>query len=440
MRAILLVSYVLFFGSCTLLFLIDDRCKDGVISEAAGESCDDGNDASGDGCDEGCLLEDGFACPVPGEPCIPAADCGNGIIELGEECEDGNQSNTDSCVNCQNAACGDGFIQAGVETCDPPDGGECNAQCQIQCDSPDDCLDDDLCTENEDCVNNVCVNTAVEPDDGDQCTADVCDPDLGVINTTQNDGFLCEIGAGRDICLSGVCVLSDCGDGFLDAGNTEQCDDGNNTNTDACPNDCSPAICGDNSVEGAETCDDGNTTNGDGCDQSCQIEFICGDNIVDPGEQCDDGNVINADGCEGDCQFICGGSVGQRRSVQNDAQCLLFFETAETWPDAEASCVALGGHLVSITSATENARVETARGSNDPIIWIGLNDRAVEAGTQARNFVWSDGTPNNANTFENFNIAEPNSFVAGEDCVEMLASATWNDTLCSDIQGYVCER
>lgn len=34
------------------------------------EDCDDGNRNNGDGCDQGCHLEPGFSCPVPGQPCV----------------------------------------------------------------------------------------------------------------------------------------------------------------------------------------------------------------------------------------------------------------------------------------------------------------------------------------------------------------------------------
>ncbi len=61
-----------------------------------------------------------------------------------------------------------------------------------------------------------------------------------------------------------------CGDGVVQAG--EGCDDGNNDNDDACPDDvinggtCQPARCGDGHVwSGNEVCDDGNGDNADDC-------------------------------------------------------------------------------------------------------------------------------------------------------------------------------
>ena len=43
-------------------------CGDGIVIDT--EECDDANALSGDGCSEACLIEDGYACPEPGEPCV----------------------------------------------------------------------------------------------------------------------------------------------------------------------------------------------------------------------------------------------------------------------------------------------------------------------------------------------------------------------------------
>ncbi|MEZ4340277.1 MAG: DUF4215 domain-containing protein [Sandaracinaceae bacterium] len=47
-----------------------------------------------------------------------------------------------------------------------------------------------------------------------------------------------------------------CGDGILHPG--EECDDGNEDNTDLCLDTCVAASCGDGYVGPGETCDDGN--------------------------------------------------------------------------------------------------------------------------------------------------------------------------------------
>ena len=62
----------------TILF--EGRCGDGRIN--IGETCDDANGVSGDGCSARCELED---------------PCGNGRIDEGEACDDGNLLNGDGC-------------------------------------------------------------------------------------------------------------------------------------------------------------------------------------------------------------------------------------------------------------------------------------------------------------------------------------------------------
>ncbi len=139
------------------------------------------------------------------------------------------------------------------------------------------------------------------------------------------DGAAC--GSGR-ICLGESCVVSRCGDGFLDTGAGERCDDGNEIAFDG----CEPGTC-QLTCEDAGDCDDGVACNGaevcseahqcaagtslpDGteCDRpggagvcrtgECVVEG-CGDGLVTGDERCDDGNDVDGDGCETDCRFTC---------------------------------------------------------------------------------------------------------------------------------------
>ena len=80
----------------------------------------------------------------------------------------------------------------------------------------------------------------------------------------------------------------------------EECDDGNNDDSDGCSSECATLACGDGVVHGSEECDDGNSASGDGCSAACTAEF-CGDGIVNNGEDCDDGNTDDEDGCWTTC-------------------------------------------------------------------------------------------------------------------------------------------
>jgi cysteine-rich repeat protein len=103
---------------CIFDACVRNACGDGFPAD--GESCDDGNERSGDGCSDRCVLE-----VAPG--------CGNGVLEPGEGCDDGNTSDADLCTaDCTSARCGDGVVSAG-EQCDDgntSDGDSCTSRCQ----------------------------------------------------------------------------------------------------------------------------------------------------------------------------------------------------------------------------------------------------------------------------------------------------------------------
>ena len=102
---------------------------------------------------------------------------------------------------------------------------------------------------------------------------------------------------------------STCGDGILHQPD-EECDDGNQDDTDACTSQCKNATCGDGFIQaGVEECDDANTVNGDGCDESCKAEnpTACGNGITEDAEECDDGDPDDTDACTSECKdAICG--------------------------------------------------------------------------------------------------------------------------------------
>jgi cysteine-rich repeat protein len=107
-----------------------------------------------------------------------------------------------------------------------------------------------------------------------------------------------------------ACTVAGCGDGHIYAG-VEDCDDGNDSNTDECV-ECVAAYCGDGFTQaGVETCDDGNDVEDDECTSSC-VNSLCGDGIIQGNEQCDDNNVIDSDACPSTCQLaFCGDGFEQ---------------------------------------------------------------------------------------------------------------------------------
>jgi hypothetical protein len=81
----------------------------------------------------------------------------------------------------------------------------------------------------------------------------------------------------------------------------------------------------------------------------------------------------------------------------------------DTWTDSEAQAMAMGGQLVTINSAAENAFVyDTFSAGGTRNLWIGLYDptQDSEGGSHASNFVWVDGEPV---TYTDWANGEPNN-------------------------------
>jgi fibro-slime domain-containing protein len=136
-------------------------------------------------------------------------------------------------------------------------------------------------------------------------------------------------GSGGD-CTGDDCVIG-CGNGRIDPGLEEACDDANIASGDGCSADCkaverdyaclepgmpcaSLVVCGDGKLMGMETCDDGNTRGNDGCSATCTLDDgwdctppgalcipRCGDGVLIGGEECDGPNV--GVGCSATCRL-----------------------------------------------------------------------------------------------------------------------------------------
>jgi cysteine-rich repeat protein len=192
-------------------------CGDGIVDAA--ESCDDGNDVPGDGCDPNCTV----------------TSCPNGVVTEGEQCDDGNGLNDDDCVEgCRSATCGDGFLFPFVEACDTAAadfGGACLPTCERAT-----CGDGYVETGQEEC------------DDGNTIESDAC---------------------------RGDCREAVCGDGVVHSGE-EECDDGNGSDYDGCVGGCRLAACGDGYFQiGAEQCDPARPIPFRPCQGDCRFVESC---------------------------------------------------------------------------------------------------------------------------------------------------------------------
>ena len=70
-------------------------CGDGMVNGS--EVCDDGNALPGDGCTGICTTEPNFDCPPTGGACMSTVRCGDGLRTPGEACDDMNNDSNDGC-------------------------------------------------------------------------------------------------------------------------------------------------------------------------------------------------------------------------------------------------------------------------------------------------------------------------------------------------------
>ncbi|MBU1029056.1 Ig-like domain-containing protein, partial [Patescibacteria group bacterium] len=279
------------------------------------------------GCTDRCLMTGSL-------PNVPA--CGNGLpAERGEDCDDGNVLDGDGCSsNClvsgtEPPACGNGAINVG-ENCealpDPLAGGA--LVFPRGCMDPRQDYNGDGRPEGWGCI--LLGSTAGRSTCGDRIRADgeACDDG----NTRDGDGCSrdCLNEGTVQLCTiatpAGELCVSSCGNGLTEPG--EECDDGNTNRGDGCSANClyegalvgacPPPVpgdpppmncCGNGVVEAGfgEACDDGNASNNDGCSDRCLREgssafhdtpSFCGDGVLNaPAEhpRCD-GRMLGPDG------------------------------------------------------------------------------------------------------------------------------------------------
>ncbi|KAK7456586.1 hypothetical protein BaRGS_00039312, partial [Batillaria attramentaria] len=133
---------------------------------------------------------------------------------------------------------------------------------------------------------------------------------------------------------------------------------------------------------------------------------------------------------------------GEPNNLGGDEDCVrLDADSAAKWNDADchAACDTVGGHLVEIQSADENAFVlnffQTHAHDGDRM-WIGLEDIAVEG-----EWVWSSNR--DKAEYTNWSQGQPDSSQSWEDCVELSPyyGGRWNDIHCEDYKfPFTCQK
>jgi|GEM_PF-959261 cysteine-rich repeat protein len=316
-------------------------CGNGIVETENGEECDDGalNGSYGH-CDEDCGLSMAFYCGdgylAGGETC----DCGNTstydtvIADSGSwaainACETSNgQYSENISLSCNydctspGPSCGDLELN-GDETCDGDSEEWEGALCANgdMCSSDSDCSDGSVCGDGGDeCpYSAICEDISLA---GQACSTYT---DCRYTKTFESGGYVL---IGWTSCTSGYC------ESVADVGSSCSTNDDCNSGIcgeyeyqlsryRSCPDDCAwdtsggdwsscvagDQVCGNGVLEGSEECDDGNTSNNDACTGQCRLN-VCGDEYVYTGaESCDRGSE-NGQSCEagyeGTCQYCTG--------------------------------------------------------------------------------------------------------------------------------------
>ncbi len=293
------------------LCTVGDACAGGACQAGAAKSCDDSNTCTADSCDptSGCIHTDLTQACDDGNACTANDACLNGKCQggmLAVVCNDKNPCTADSCdpttaacVFTPIAGCGGNCLKDA--DCPSTAGGCQTGACDLtslKCTTKPaangtSCTDKNACTTGETCTAGACAGgMAVLCNDGNPCTADVCDKVTGACTSAGlskipcDDGNPCTTG---DACFAGVCtpgILKDCND--FDPCTADACAAGSCTHTaisgctstctttadcavstDACLiNYCDTAAkkCASKAAANLTACSDGNAcTTVDGC-------------------------------------------------------------------------------------------------------------------------------------------------------------------------------
>ncbi len=167
---------------------------------------------------------------------------------------------------------------------------------------------------------------------------------------------------------------------------------------------------------------------------------VCGNGVIEMGEECDDSNRAGMDGCE-KCKVSCAHfGVGTVKS--EDHHCYAGYDQA-AFEGAVTFCKARGAHLVTISSAAENAIVQKLVSSSKFIGGfedVGLNEEGKGdyrwiTGEPLSYTNWAQGEPD----MDDDNCLGWGNQRCYEHCLAMVGQGKWEDRRCDQLDGYVCE-
>ncbi|KAK3743873.1 hypothetical protein QZH41_016477 [Actinostola sp. cb2023] len=132
------------------------------------------------------------------------------------------------------------------------------------------------------------------------------------------------------------------------------------------------------------------------------------------------------------------------QTYQGSVSCYKMINKVSNWIDARKACVSIGGDLVTITSARENAyvaRLGQTYSNKGTLLWIGLHRDSFMSLDSTKKFKWVDGSALSGQ-YSKWNANEPNS--VAEECGMMYLTkqhgSLWNDSHCHSKYLIMCEK
>ena len=252
-------------------------------------------------CGQGCITN-----PATAGQCI--SDCITSQTTISPSCADCWGAATACAGQACLTDCIGGATSVACKTCIAKSCGKALGTCAGQqaavCGSDADCNDNNSCTTDKCTATFQCENTAAACDDGNPCTTDSCKNGQGCVGVPLAEAATC---TDNDACTTGdVCLAGDC------TGTAVNCDDGIDCTLDGCAADlgcghtATDANCDDNNPCTTDVCDlsVGCTTTNVADDTGCTDGLACTESdsclaglCLGVPKSCDDGVACTIDAC-----------------------------------------------------------------------------------------------------------------------------------------------
>lgn len=262
-------------------------CGDGL--KASSEGCDDGNTTDGDGCTASCTVQVGWSCSGT-SPSVCANRplvCGDGFVDAPEQCDDGNTRNLDGC----SATCRSDYSEVEPNEDGTPSTGGTGT-------TGNDFAVANANTNGARLASNGALGilAALTPAGDEDVFAlknDTTSPQYLRVDTwNRATGF----GQGVSCGTTGIdTVLS-----LRSATGTSLVLNDERSSSDSCSAVAAVVAAGATVYASVIDYGDNSTIAAYGL-QVRWAPIVCGDSIVSPGEDCDDGNQVDTDACSNTC-------------------------------------------------------------------------------------------------------------------------------------------